>query len=270
MAGPHRLGEPVAAPMRALHFAAAVAGLAGVSIAILAGGRALIPHETPPDVSSVASPDGPETAAVPKADPPRPTIRSRAAAPDGKAEPPSGPEEFERVAPRAPLGDLGLALPPPKPAGEWEGTILYRPVAPAAGLVEAMGHTVAIADIDAVGLDETCLFEGKEWACGVRARAMFRAFLRGRAVTCAVPPEPSRQIVTAPCRLGKQDLGRWLVLYGWARAAADGPYGDAAEKAKRAKKGIFGRPPDKDSLPPPSSATSALPKPPVAPTAPSE
>ncbi|WP_394889384.1 thermonuclease family protein [Mesorhizobium sp. AaZ16] len=256
--------------MRALHFVAAVAGLAGASIAILAGGRALIPHESP-DISSVASPEGPETAAVPKADPPRPTIRSRTAQPDGKAGPPSVPEEFERVSPRAPLGELGLALPPKAPiSDDWEGTLLHRPVVPAAGMIEAMGHTVAIAGIDAVAPDETCLFEGKEWACGVRARTMFRALLRGRAVTCAVPLEPDRNVVTAPCRLGRQDLGRWLVLYGWARADADGPYGDDAEKAKRAKKGIFGRPPDTDSLPPPSSTTSALPRPPADPTAPSE
>lgn len=256
--------------MRALHFAAAVAGLAGASIAILAGGRALIPHESP-DVSSVASPDGPETAAVPKVDPPRPTIRSRTAAPDGEMEPPSGPEEFERVAPRAPLGDLGLALPPKPPMRhDWEGTVLYRPVAPAAGLVEAMGHKVAIAGVDAMADDETCLFEGKEWACGIRARAAFRSFLRGRAVTCAVPSEADRKVVTAACRLGKQDLGQWLASNGWARAAPGGPYGDAEEKARAAKKGIFGPPPDKNSLPPPSSAVSTLPKPPTDPTAPSE
>ncbi len=254
--------------MRALHFAAAVAGLAGASIAILAGGRALIPHESP-DVSSVASPDGPETAAVPRTDPPRPTIEPHAAAPDGKAGPP--PEEFERVSPRAPLGELGLALPPKPPVSmDWEGTLLHRPVVPAAGMIEAMGHTVAIAGIDAVAAEETCMFEGKDWACGVRARTMFRALLRGRAVTCDVPPEPDPNVVTAPCRLGKQDLARWLVLYGWARADPDGPYGNEAEKARAAKKGIFGRPPDKDSLPPPPSATSTLPRPPTDPTAPSE
>ncbi len=186
-------------------------------------------------------------------------------------EPPSGPGEFERVAPREPLGELGLALPPKAPiSDDWEGTLLHRPVAPAAGLVEAMGHTVAITGVDAVAADETCLFEDREWACGVRARAAFRAFLRGRSVTCAVPPEADSKTVTAACRLGKQDVGEWLVSNGWARAAASGPYGEAGEKARASKKGIFGRPPDKDSLPPPPSATSTLPRPPADPTAPSE
>jgi endonuclease YncB( thermonuclease family) len=267
MAGPHRLGKPIAAPMRAGIAVSAFLGLVGLGFAIMAGGHTLVPREMPPEASSIASPDGPKTAAVPKVDPPRPTIRSRGAGQEGQ----TGPEEFERISPRAPLGEIGLALPP-KPAmpSDWEGTILYRPVAPAAGLVEAMGHTVAIAGVDAVAADETCSFEGKEWACGIRARTAFRLWLRGRAVTCAVPPEADPRTITAACRLGKQDVGQWLVSNGWARAAEDGPYGEAGGKARVAKKGIFGRPPDKDSLPPPPSAVSTLPKPPTAPTAPSE
>lgn len=255
--------------MRAGIAAGGLLALVGLGFAIMAGGQTLIPDETPPGAS--APPDGPETAAVPEVDPPRPTIRSRVAAPDGKAGLPSGPEEFERVSPRAPLGEIGLALPPkPVMPDDWKGTILYRPVAPAAGVVEAMGHTVAIAGVDAVAADETCLFEGKEWACGIRARTAFRLWLRGRAVTCAVPPEADPKTITAACRLGKQDVAQWLVSNGWARAAEGGPYGDAEEKARAAKKGIFGRPPDKNSLPPPSSAVSTLPRPPTDPTAPSE
>jgi endonuclease YncB( thermonuclease family) len=240
----------------------------GLGLAIMGGGRTLIPEEMPPEASTQS--DGSKTAAVPKTDPPRPTIEPHAAAPDGKAGP-SGPEEFERVSPRAPLGELGLALPSKPPvSADWEGVLLHRPIAPAAGLVEAMGHSVAIAGVDVVDSDETCLFEGKEWACGIRARAAFRAFLRGRAVTCAVQPEAGPETITAQCRLGKEDVGEWLVSNGWARAAAGGPYGEAGDKALAAKKGIFGRPPDKDSLPPVSSTTSALPRPPTGPTEPSE
>jgi endonuclease YncB( thermonuclease family) len=257
--------------MRAGITAGAFLAFVGLGFAIMAGGQTLIPDETPPDAFSIASPDGANTAAVPKIDPPRPSIRLRTAAPDGKAGQPSEPEEFERVSPRAPLGELGLALPPkPVMPDDWKGTVLYRPVAPAAGVVEAMGHTVAIAEVDAVAADETCMFEGEEWACGIRARTAFRLWLRGRAVTCAVPPEADPKTITAACRLGKQDAGQWLVSNGWARAVAGGPYGDAEEKARAAKKGIFGRPPDKNSLPPPSSSVSTLPRPPTDPTAPSE
>jgi endonuclease YncB( thermonuclease family) len=246
--------------MRAGLAAGVLIAFVGLGIAIMAGGRTLIPEEMPPEVST--PPDGPETAAVPEIDPPRPTIRSRAATPDSEAGMPSEPEEFERVAPRGPLGELGLALPPKPPVStDWEGTLLHRPVAPAAGLVEAMGHTIAIAGIDPVALDETCLFEGEEWACGVRARAAFRAFLRGRSVTCAVQPEAGPETVTARCRLGKRDLGQWLVSNGWARATAGGPYDEAGDKARSARKGVFGPPPDRDALPPLPSITSTLPKP---------
>jgi endonuclease YncB( thermonuclease family) len=133
-----------------------------------------------------------------------------------------------------------------------------------------MGHTVAIAGVEPIGADETCLFDDREWACGIRARTAFRLWLRGRAVTCAVRSEPDPRTITAACRLGKQDVGQWLVSNGWARAAEGGPYGDAGEKARAAKKGIFGRPPDKVSLPPISLTTITLPKPPTAPTTPSE
>ena len=48
--------------MRAGIAAGAFLALVGLGLLIMAGGRALIPHETSPGVSSVASPDGPETA----------------------------------------------------------------------------------------------------------------------------------------------------------------------------------------------------------------
>lgn len=157
---------------------------------------------------------------------------------------------FERVAPREPLSKLSLALPPkPKMPDEWKGTILHRAVAPSAGIIEAMGYTVAIAGIEPVAADETCSFEGKDWDCGVYARTAFRAFLRGRSPTCTVPPEPDRETVAADCRIGKQDVGEWLVSNGWARAAEGGAYIEAAAKAAEAKLGIFGAPPRKGGLP---------------------
>jgi endonuclease YncB( thermonuclease family) len=254
--------------MRAGTAAVAFLGLAGLGFVILAGGRTLVPKQTPPSASTL--PGEPEAAAVPKADPPRPSMESRDVVQGEEERQPPGREEFERVSPRAPLGELGLALPPKMPASvDWEGVLLHRPVAPAAGLVEAMGHSVAIAGLDAVAADETCRFEGEEWACGLRARTAFRLWLRGRAVTCAVEPEAGPETVTARCRLGKQDVGEWLASNGWARAAEGGPYAEAGEKARAAGKGIFGSPPDKEALPPPS-ATSALPRPPVAPTEPFE
>lgn len=189
---------------------------------------------------------------------PSSAARSRTIDPefDASSKPRSG--EPERIEPREPLSKLALAMPPkPKRPDEWQGTPLFQPVAPAAGLIEAKGYSVAVSGIDIVGKDETCDAGGKSWACGIRARTAFRAFLRGRAVLCVVPPQGERDLIAAQCRIGKQDVGAWLVENGWARAAAGGPYAQAGDKARAAKIGIFGKAPDLSGLPPAPPVASA-------------
>jgi endonuclease YncB( thermonuclease family) len=181
-----------------------------------------------------------------------PQNRSRAIDPEVVAPPSTGEEPLERAEPRPPLSELSLALPPkPKAPGEWKGKPLFQPVATAAGTIEAKGHTIAISGIDIVEPDETCTDPaGKSWSCGQAARTAFRAFLRGRAITCGAP-QGTGPAATAACRIGKQDLGAWLVENGWARPAGAGPYADAGEAARKAQKGIFGAAPDLSGLPPP-------------------
>lgn len=195
-----------------------------------------------------AGSDEPATSAIPAPaapPPPKPAARSRAIDPDVVAPPELPTGELERVEPREPLSKLALAMPPkPKMPDDWNGTKLFQPVATAAGLIEAKGYSVAISGIDVVGQDETCTTDGKSWPCGIRARTAFRSFLRGRAVVCTVPPEGGRDRIAAECRIGKQDVGQWLVDNGWARAAKGGPYVEAGEKAQSAKKGIFGSAPN--------------------------
>lgn len=232
--------------MRPRLVAASVVVLLCVSLAILAGGRTLIGKQA----SEIAAVNTDEMA---PAVPPQPETPP-AVAPD-KPQPSPGPTGLERVAPRDPLGDLGLASPPkPKPGG----TVLYRPIAQAAGKIDAMGYSILLAGIEPLEPDETCSFEGREWPCGARARSAFRAFLRGRAVTCDVPAEPEKGSITAACRLGKQDVSEWLVKNGWARAAAGGPYAKAGEAVRAAGKGVFGPPPAAGALPP---APEAVPMP---------
>ncbi|TIV87690.1 MAG: thermonuclease family protein, partial [Mesorhizobium sp.] len=185
--------------------------------------------------------------------PPNPVVHSRAIDPDVVAPPELSDQELERVEPRAPLSDLALAGPPKPPKtkmpGDWNGTKLFQPVATAAGLIEAKGYAVSVSGVDAVKTDETCSDQGQTWACGTRARTAFRAFLRGRAVACAVPPEGGRDTISAECHIGNQDIGQWLVENGWARAAQGGPYVEAENKARSGKKGIFGPAPKLDGLP---------------------
>lgn len=247
--------------------AGALALLACGCVLIVAAGHGLRSREAPPaapqDVTAAVGGEGMDTSAMPPAagdggaasEAQEPA--EKMAATGSADEPP-----LERVAPRGALSELGQALPAkPKPPGEWKGTLLPRPVATAAGLVEAKGYRVAVAGIDPLPADEICSYQGRDWPCGVRARAAFRAFLRGRAISCVVPPQADPDIVTAACMVGKIDVAEWLAGNGWAQARADGDYAALGDTARAAGKGIFGPPPATTA---PSSVirASELPAPP--------
>ncbi|MDX8435892.1 MULTISPECIES: thermonuclease family protein [Mesorhizobium] len=266
--------------MRLPHLAVAVLAVPAMAALVAAGGRTLQGNESvvtidriDPAAGTIAGqgadmqPEAPATAAIPAPQPVRTPAHSRAIDPDVVAPPQLSAEELERVEPRAPLSDLALAGPlkPPKlkMPDDWNGTKLFQPVAAAAGLIEAKGYAVAVSGVEVLGQDETCGEEGKSWACGIRARTAFRSFLRGRTVVCTVPPEGGRDTISAECRVGNQDVGQWLVQNGWARAAAGGPYVEAGEKARTARKGIFGAAPDLSGVP---SLPAALPPAPSAPS----
>ncbi len=190
---------------------------------------------------------------------------SRLVAPAEVAPPELDADGLQREAPREPLSQLGLALPPPPPPkNPWAGKPLFRPVAIESAVFESSGHTVAIEGVKSMAADETCSYGGETWSCGVRARAAFRMWLRGRALVCQIPEaEQENAVMRGKCRLAKQDVGGWLVENGWALADPDGPYAQAGEKARSAGLGVFGAPPDASSIPAvpevPISAPSAMP-----------
>ena len=159
------------------------------------------------------------------------------------APPPVDLSEIERVEARPPLGELGLAIRPKTPMPQnWRETLLYRPIATSSATFESMGWKLAISGAQDIGVDQTCSFHDEVWPCGQRARAAFNAWLRGRALNCFLPPETERFAIAASCRLGKQDVGAWLVSNGWAMAARTGIYGKAEGVARDARMGIFGPP----------------------------
>ncbi len=125
---------------------------------------------------------------------------------------------------------------------DWPAVLLYQPVVTSSATFESMGRTVAISGVQGIDLDKACSFRDVAWPCGQRARAAFNSWLRGRALKCVVPPEIDRFAIAAPCNLGKQDVGAWLVSNGWATALASGIYGKAEAVAKGAEMGIFGPP----------------------------
>lgn len=235
--------------------AAAFIGLVLGAAAISLGGQAIIAREPPaefvadvtldPEMEELARQAAePETAV--DTDAPTGQIAEPEAAPVQTAVPTEN-GGYQRIEPRAPLSEIGMAQPPKRKRQaapeDWKSTRLFNPVASAAGIVEAQGHRLALAGIDPVPVDETCVYETKSWPCGARARTAFRAWLRARAIQCKVPPEPDRELITAECFVGKEDLAEWLVVSGWARPSADGAYVEAGKKAQAEKKGIYGAPP---------------------------
>ncbi|WP_027056258.1 thermonuclease family protein [Mesorhizobium erdmanii] len=159
------------------------------------------------------------------------------------APPPVDASEIERVEARPPLGDLGLAVRPKTPMPkDWRETRLYSPIATSSATFVSMGWKVAISGAQDIDVDQTCSFRDEAWPCGQRARAAFNAWLRGRALNCFLPPETERFAIAAPCRLGKQDVGAWLVANGWAKALPGGIYGKAEAVARDAGMGVFGPP----------------------------
>ncbi|QPC91684.1 thermonuclease family protein [Mesorhizobium sp. INR15] len=174
----------------------------------------------------------------------RPFVNSaRRIAQDRIAPPQVEASDMERVEPRSPLGELGLAPTPKTPMPrDWREMLLFSPLATSSAGFEAMGRKLTISGVESVGIDRMCLSGASSWPCGQRARAAFNRWLRGRALKCFVPPEVDRYPIAAPCTLGKQDVGAWLVSNGWALALPSGPYGKAEGVARTAGMGIFGPP----------------------------
>jgi endonuclease YncB( thermonuclease family) len=191
----------------------------------------------------VAEEAGPEPPAIAPA--PAVTPAPRAVAPSIIAIPPVDPRTLERVEPRPPLSTIAPAAPPKKPPPK---PLLFRPIAEAAGTIVAGGRTITISGVGVVEDGETCARpQGGQWPCGRAARTAFRAFLRGRAVTCDFPAGEVPDKLSTTCRVGPRDIGAWLVGNGWARA--DGQkYEELARAAKEAGRGIYGRGPA--TLPP--------------------
>lgn len=178
---------------------------------------------------------------------------SRSVAPDIIAVPEIEPHLLERIEPRAPLAEVQQTPETPvepenQPAATQpaQQTILHKPVALAAGVIEAQGHKIALAEIIPTEVDEQCTDNGKSWSCGTYARTAFRNWLRGRALTCTVPAQPSQETVISECMLGNFNPAEWLVEYGWARAQADSELIALEDIAREERRGMFGPAPSQE------------------------
>lgn len=160
---------------------------------------------------------------------------------------------LQRIAPRPPLSDMGLASPQalaPAPSPEsvavdadGQMQLLHRPVAVAAGRFESNGRLIDLQGIDIVPVEEMCEpSSGERWPCGMQARTAFRSWLRARAIICRLPADDTASAVITFCSLGGEDAALWLVRNGWARAGgnAESTYVEAAKQAVDGHLGIYG------------------------------
>lgn len=199
-------------------------------------------------------------------------LRNRAdrnVTPDGLTHGPSIKGDLTRIAPRPALvprsvpsdtravqGDVpapGEAPPPAdaEPAAEEapadpndetrELVLLPRPIADDPGQLTIGKATIVLPGVAPLPLDAQCGAGAGTWPCGMLARTAVRNFLRSRSVRCEAPGDfgEKAETIESRCTLGGEDIGRWVVERGWAKAVTGGPYDDAEDEAKKQGLGIW-------------------------------
>ena len=139
------------------------------------------------------------------------------------------------------------APPPPAQPPRWRR--FFLPVTTDAATFVVGSLTIHIAGVSPLTVAATCrLTDGSDWPCGQTALIRFRMFLHGRAVECYFA-EPRGDEIVAPCRVGKTDLGTWLLSAGWAGAGESPSAAEvaAATAARCAGVGMW-----KGTAPPPA------------------
>jgi endonuclease YncB( thermonuclease family) len=128
--------------------------------------------------------------------------------------------------------------PPPDPA-RWRR--FFLPETRDAATFAADKLTIRISGVAAPAVDQICHAGDSDWPCGKTALFSFRLFLRGRAVECYFPRPDDASEIVAPCRVGKTDLGLWLLSQGWAKpdGNATDEYRSASHKAACSGLGLW-------------------------------
>lgn len=158
-----------------------------------------------------------------------------------------------------PLERVAAAIPETPKVKADNGVDLPRPVAESAGILGFGDRRLQLAEIEATPADKVCNdTDGGEWPCGMLAKTNFRLFLRLRTVHCDLDSASWSGTTSASCKIGAQDISRWLVENGWAAPSEGSSLADIGKTAKDEKKGIYGDDPRKgDPLTP---ATEPLPE----------
>ncbi|MDN3714331.1 thermonuclease family protein [Paracoccus cavernae] len=107
--------------------------------------------------------------------------------------------------------------------------------------IEIHGTRIRLRRVDAPEAAQLCEDqEGKSWRCGQQAALALDQFIGRRVVHCNELGKGKYRRTLASCRVGRTDLGAWLVSEGWAIAYLDrkGLYREAQDQAEANKRGI--------------------------------
>jgi endonuclease YncB( thermonuclease family) len=143
-----------------------------------------------------------------------------------------------------PAGDGPLLREPtpPRPPDPPRWRKFFLPKTTDAATLVVDQRTIRVSGVTAPTADATCQrTDGSEWPCGQAALYAFRMFIGGRAVECYFPHVEDAVEITAPCRIGRTDLGLWLAQQGWVMPddLATDDYRKAAEDARCARRGLW-------------------------------
>lgn len=108
----------------------------------------------------------------------------------------------------------------PRPDHAVPRRLVDTPVVIDAGTLLVDERRVSLWGIDAPARDARCPgADGGSWPCGERAAAALADWIGGRSVNCDPRGRADAEPVVALCRLNGRDVGKWLVMNGWARDA---------------------------------------------------
>lgn len=108
-----------------------------------------------------------------------------------------------------------------------------------AGALQVRGLHIALAGLTVPGRKDLCGSKAtkEDFDCARPARKRM-AELVAKGVACEILDVAAGQL-WGRCRSADGDIGRLMVQAGVARAAKDGPYGDAQKQAVQGKKGLW-------------------------------
>jgi endonuclease YncB( thermonuclease family) len=119
-----------------------------------------------------------------------------------------------------------------------------------AGTLMIGGRTLELWGIDAPARDAQCAGAAvragesdAQWPCGEHAAAALAAWLGTRSVNCDPRAANADGSNVAMCRLNGRDVGKWLVMQGWARDApvrSGGMYRTLERAAAGKRRGLHG------------------------------